>query len=84
MTVAKRTLNERKFGQWVELPAGGRRYWYDVSGRSGRRARYVKEVNSGEATVRFRQEIYDEDGRLLEVHEKYPADLGHRPVRGDE
>ena len=28
----KRRLNERKFGQWSELPKGGRRLWY----RSGR------------------------------------------------
>jgi hypothetical protein len=28
-------------------------------------------------TVRFHQEIYDETGRLVEVHEKYPEDKGH-------
>jgi len=40
----------------------------------------VKEVNGQEITIRFAQEIYDETGRLVEVHEKYPVDLGHKGV----
>ncbi|NGZ61045.1 MAG: hypothetical protein CV081_11170 [Nitrospira sp. LK265] len=72
--------NERKFPNWQNLKNGGRRYWYDVLGRSGWRARYVKEVDTREVTVRFYQEIYDESGRLVEVHDKYPVDLGHRKV----
>lgn len=78
-----RARNEQKFGSWVDLPDGGRRYWYDVAGRSGWRARYVKEVDSAESTVRFYQEIYDGDGRLREVHHKYPVDLGHQPATGE-
>ena len=31
-------------------------------------------------TVRFWQEIYDDTGKLVEIHEKYPADQGHRKV----
>ena len=58
----KRRLNERKFGQWSALPNGGRRYGYDVPGRLGWTARYVKEVDAAEETVRFRQEIFDEEG----------------------
>lgn len=38
----------------------------------------MKEVDSSERTVRFYQEIYDGTGRLVEVHEKYPEDKGHR------
>lgn len=76
----KRRQNERKFGVWDDLPGGGRRYWYDVSGHAGWRARYVKEVDPQETTTRFYQEIYDQTGRLVEVHEKYPVDLGHRPA----
>ncbi len=34
-----RAQNEKKFGDWDELPGGGRRYWLDVSGRLGWRAR---------------------------------------------
>ncbi|MCA9869196.1 MAG: hypothetical protein KDI03_16670 [Anaerolineae bacterium] len=76
----RRKQNERKFGDWQELSLGGRRYWYDVEGRQGWRARYVKEVDRDERTVRFYQEIYDDAGRLVEVHEKYPEDKGHRQV----
>lgn len=80
MEEAKRRANERKFGHWVEVPSGGRRYWYDVTNRSGWKARYVKDVDPGERTTRFAQEIYEPGGRLVEVHEKYPVNLGHRKV----
>ena len=80
MEAEKRRENERKFGHWDELPDGRRRYWYEVPGRMGWRARYVKEVDSEEKTDRFYQEIYDQTGMLVEVHEKYPVDSGHRPV----
>ena len=73
-----RVQNEKKFGQWQEMPGGGRRYWIDVSGRQGWRARYLKEVDANETTLRFWQEIYDENGKLAEIHEKYPLDEGHR------
>jgi hypothetical protein len=75
-----RAQNEKKFGNWDDLPDGGRRYRLDVTGRLGWRARYVKEVDVQETTVRFWQEIYDEQGKLAEVHEKYPVDKGHRKV----
>ena len=76
--MASREANERKFGQWLELAGGGRCYWLDVMGRFGWRARYLKEVDLGEVTVRFWQEIYDESGKLVEIHEKFPVDRGHR------
>jgi hypothetical protein len=40
----------------------------------------VKEVDSLEVTKRFWQEIYDGQGNLVEVHEKYPVDRGHQRV----
>jgi hypothetical protein len=80
MDADKRRENERKFGHWDESPDGRRRYWYDVQGRTGWRARYVKEVDAQEITVRFFQEIHDQDGVLVEIHEKYPVDSGHKPV----
>jgi hypothetical protein len=46
--------------------------------------KYVKEVDAEESTVRFYQEVFDADGRLREAHEKYPADLGHRKITGEE
>ena len=84
MDARKRQQNERKFGAWRELPTGGRRYSYEVEGRSGWRARYVKEVDAEESTVRFYQEVYDGSGTLREVHHKYPVDLGHQQTRSEE
>lgn len=77
----KRLQNERKFKNWEELSDGGRKYWYDVVGRLGWIARYVKEVNAAEETIRFYQEIYNETGQLVEIHEKYPEDKGHKKLK---
>ena len=73
-----RIQNERRFGHWEELPNGGRRYWLNVVGRQGLRARYLKAVDAKEKTTRFWQEIYDDHGKLVEVHQKYPVDKGHQ------
>jgi hypothetical protein len=77
----KGQLNEKKFPNWEELPDGGRKYWLEVKGKHGWKARYIKEVNALEETVKFRQEIYDGEGNLVEMHEKFPADKGHRKVK---
>jgi hypothetical protein len=37
-------------------------------------------VDRLERTTRFYQEIYDPDGNLVEIHEKFPEDKGHRKV----
>lgn len=76
--MSTRAQNEKKFGDWDELARGGRRYRLDVLGRQGWRARYLKVVDGQENTVRFWQEIYDGQGRLVEIHEKYPVDNGHQ------
>lgn len=76
--MSTRAQNERKFRHWEELPNGRRRYWLDVMGRQGWRARYLKEVDAQEKTTRFWQEIYDDRGNLVEVHQKYPVDKGHQ------
>ena len=78
--MSTRTQNEKKFGQWDELPGGGRRYRLDVPGKLGWLARYFKDVDAGETTVRFGQEIYDDTGTLVETHEKFPVDKGHQKV----
>jgi len=78
--MSTRDQNEAKFRRWVDLDDGGRRYWLDVLGKAGWRARYIKEVDRNENTVRFWQEIYDDAGKLVECHEKYPVDKGHRKV----
>ena len=76
--MSTRKQNERQFTQWEELPGGGRRYRLDVPGKLGWLARYLKDVDGNENTVRFWQEIYDERGKLVEAHEKFPVDKGHR------
>ncbi len=53
-----------------------------VGGPHGWKARYVKEVDASEKTMKFYQEIYDENDRLIEIHEKYPVDKGHTRVKG--
>ena len=78
--MASREQNERKFKHWEELPNGGRRYIREFAGRAGGRARYLKEVDSNERTVRFAQEIYDASGRLTAIYEKFPVDLGHKQL----
>jgi hypothetical protein len=78
--MGNRQQNEKKFGQWEELAGGGRRYRLDIPGRLGWLARYLKEVDGDESTLRFWQEIYDEQGKLVEIHEKYPVDKGHQKV----
>lgn len=81
MDKQKRKKNERKFGNWIDLQDGGRKYWYDVIGKSGWIAKYIKEVDSNENTIRFYQQIYDEVGNLVEIHEKYPEDKGHQQIQ---
>ncbi len=78
--MATQSQNERNFRHWEDLPTGGRRYWKDYPGRHGGWARYVKIVDADERTRSLVQEIYDRDGRLIEVHEKFPIDKGHRRI----
>ena len=80
MASSKREKNEKEFDHWEELDNNGRKYWFDVKGKSGGSARYVKVVDTEENTVLFVQEIYDREGKLIEVHEKYPVDKGHKKV----
>ena len=78
MNIDKRQENEKKFSKWEELPDGSKMYWFDIEGRLGWKARYIKSVDQQEVTISFRQEIYNEHGILMEVHEKYPIDKGHQ------
>ena len=81
LNAQKRTQNERQFENWIDLAAGGRRYWYNVPGKHGWSARYVKEVDGNETTLLFWQEIYNETGVLVERHDKYPVDTGHYSIK---
>ena len=31
-------------------------------------------------TIRFAQEVYNQTGRLIAMHEKFPVDLGHKQL----
>ncbi|MGZ4964940.1 MAG: hypothetical protein ACXWIU_06495 [Limisphaerales bacterium] len=78
--MSTRAQNEGKFIRWTELPGGGRRYELEVIGKLGWLARYLKEVDQNEVTTKFWQEIYDQNGKLVEIHEKFPIDKGHQKV----
>ena len=45
--------------------------------KSGKTAHYEKTVDQNEKTITFIQKIYDKQGNLLEVHEKFPVDKRH-------
>ena len=79
--MATRQQNEARFGQWEDIPSGGRRYWFDVPGKRRGFARYVKIVDAGEHTISFIQEIYGDDGSLIATHLKHPSDTGHQPAQ---
>jgi hypothetical protein len=76
----KRKENENKFSDFEELSDGARMYWFEINGRIGWKARYIKIVDKDEKTLFFWQEIYDENGILVEKHEKYPIDNGHKKI----
>ena len=48
MDIQKRKQNEKKFTHWENLPGGGRIYWFEIAGKHGWKARYVKETNNKE------------------------------------
>ena len=80
MNKRKRKENEKKFSDWKSTSNGRRIYWRDVKGKMGWKAKYLKEVDEHENTLRFWQEIYDEQNNLVEIHEKYPHDRGHKKL----
>jgi hypothetical protein len=85
--MASRRQNEREFGNWVDLPGGGRRYWRDRRGRIHGTQRMIKIVDADENTLVVIQEIYNDADELIERHQKYPEDTGHeilKPVDGEE
>jgi len=79
--LATRSENEKKFGHWTDHADGTRTYWYEVKGKRGWYARYVKLVDAHESTISFRQEVYNEVDELMELHEKYPDDTGHKKLK---
>jgi hypothetical protein len=43
--------------------------------------RIIKIVDAAENTVQVIQEIYDDEGELVEYHQKFPKDTGHQVLR---
>lgn len=84
MNIQKRLSNEKTFDTWTEKEDGGRIYSFEIAGRYGWRAKYIKETNATETTIRFWQEIYDDQGVLREIHEKYPVDKGHQKINEND
>jgi hypothetical protein len=80
MNELKRKKNEAEYDKWIEKADGIRIYSFEIKGRQGWKALYLKEVNSEEITLRFWQEVYDEINILREIHEKYPTDKGHKKL----
>jgi len=80
LDIKKRQENEKKFSYWAEQPDGSKIYWFEITGRMGWKARYIKTVDNNEVTLSFRQEIYDGKGVLVEIHEKNPINKGHRKI----
>ena len=78
MNEKQRQKNETEYGSWIEKENGGRTYWFEISGKLGWKAKYLKEVNTEEVTIRFWQEVYDDKNVLKKVHEQYPVYKGHQ------
>ena len=72
--------NETDYEFWIENESGGRIYSFEIAGKLGWKAKYLKEVDSEEVTMRFWQEVYDENNILREIHQKYPIDEGHKKI----
>lgn len=80
MNKKQRRKNEVEFESWVEKKDSGRIYSFEITGKLGWKAKYLKEVDGEEVTIKFWQEIYDDKNVLKEIHEKYPVDTGHKKI----
>lgn len=81
--MASRAQNEKRFRTWLDLADGTRRYWTDRQGAVSGFQRMIKVVDKDENTLLLLQEIYNNDGKLIERHQKYPVDTGHE-ILSDE
>jgi hypothetical protein len=78
--MAKRDKNERRFPNWEDLSDGGRRYVRRIKGRQSGYAYDVKIVDANEITIAIIQELFDDAGKLIAIHHKYPEDMGHQTI----
>ena len=80
MNKKQRLKNEVEYESWIDKEDGGRIYSFEIKGKLGWKAKYLKEVDSEEVTIKFWQEVYDDKNILKEIHEKYPVDTGHKKL----
>ena len=52
MPATKREVNERKFSNWEESE-NGRLYWFEIEGKYGWKAKYLKLVDENDITLKF-------------------------------
>ncbi len=74
---------KQNLAAWTDNDNEGTIYYFEINGKFGWKANYLKEVDKDEITIRFWQEIYDEKNVLREIHEKYPVDKGHKKIEND-
>lgn len=53
MNKKQRQKNETEYEQWIEREDESRVCSFEISGKSGWKAGYLKEVNTEEITIRF-------------------------------
>jgi hypothetical protein len=53
MNKKQQQKNEIEYERWIEKEDEGRVYSFEISGKSGWKAKYLKEVNNEEVTTRF-------------------------------
>ena len=80
MNKKQRLKNEVEYESWIDKEDGGSIYSFEIKGKLGWKAKYLKEVDSEEVTIKFWQEVYDDKNILKEIHEKYPVDTGHKKL----
>lgn len=82
--MATRVQNEKRFRNWEDFPDGTRKYWTDRRGYSYGFQRMVKWVDDDENTLQVVQEIYNDNGVMIERHQKFPVDTGHEKLIDEE
>lgn len=61
MDEKKRKANETEYDLWTDNDKGGRIYYFEINGKLGWKAKYLKEMDKDEITIRFWQEIYEKE-----------------------
>ncbi len=76
MVMLARSLSQSS--QITESTAESSRKFARCEGQNDLVSPVPEACDDQENTIRFWQEIFNENGLLVELHEKYPIDLGHQ------